>query len=227
MKLKTILKETIKENGFEGGIGGYGSMNYGNSYGTPSGGNTTQDPSKFSSSDKTVSHFAQDTTGSAVPVMPDRPDRITKSVMSPVASAEKLKSEKPLNPEHEYDTQVDQLFSKKHTPSPDEIMAGMQYELGRMVKKDKAIAKQEVLKNLKSDPQFYSRLDMLNIDDDKMKVTENKETTVSKTKAVLDEMIAARQKNRPIANAVAESSEINQIFKDLTDKRRAIPKIKL
>lgn len=224
--MSKIIK--LIENSFEGGVAGFsGTSNYGNSYGTPSGGNTTQDPSKFSGSDKTVSHFAQDTTGSAVPTMPERPDRVTKSVMSPAASAEKLKSEKPLNPEHEYDTQVDKLFVKKNTPSPDEIMAGMQAELGKMVKKDKAIAKQEVLKNLKSDPQYYSRLGMLNIDDDKMKVPENKETTVSKTKAVLDEMIANSKKNRPLANAVENSSEINQIFKDLTDRRRAIPKIKL
>lgn len=224
--MSKIIK--IIENSFEGGVAGFaGTSNYSTGYGTPSGGNVTQDPSKFSSSDKTVSHFAQDTTGSAVPTMPDRPDRVTKSVMSPVSAAEKLTAEKPLNPEHEYDNQVDSLFAKKHTPSPDEIMAGMQYELGRMVKKDKAIAKQEVLKNLKSDPAFYSRLDMLNIDDDKMKVPENKETTVSKTKAVLDEMIAKSQKNRPLANAVANSSEINQIFKDLTDRRRAVPRVKL
>lgn len=224
--MSKIIK--IIENSFEGGVGGFaGTSNYSTGYGTPSGGNVTQDPSKFSSSDKTVSHFAQDETGSAVPKMPERPDRVTKSVMNPFSAAEKLKSEKPLNPEHEYDTQVDTLFKKKHTPSPDEIMAGMQYEIGRMVKKDKAIAKQEVLKNLKTDPQYYSNLNMLNIDDDKMKVTENKETTVSKTKAVLDEMIANSKKNKPIANAIENSSEINQIFKDLTDKRRAVKKVKL
>ena len=65
-----------------------------------------------------------------------------------------------------------------------------------------------------------------NIDDDKMKVDEMNESkqtklvdqsTFDKTKAVLDEMIAARQKNVAVAN----TPEINQIFKDLTDKRQA------
>ena len=70
-------------------------------------------------------------------------------------------------------------------------MSALQYELSQMVKKDKAIAKQTVLKNLKTDPHYYSRLNMLNIDDKKMKVDES---TFSKTKAVLDEMIAEKQK---------------------------------
>lgn len=212
----------IIENSFDGGVGGQGNMNYGNSYGTPSGGNTTQNPDKFSSSDKTVSHFASDATGSlSVPKMPERPDRVTKSVISPLASAEKLQSEKPLNPEHEYDSKVDQLFNgKKHTPSPDEIMSGMQYELSNMVKKDKAIAKQEVLKNLKKDPQFYSGLHMLNIDDKTMKIDEKNKSTFQKTKDVLDEMINEKKQSRP----TVESPEIIQIFKDLTDKRMRFSK---
>ena len=69
-------------------------------------------------------------------------------------------------------------------------MSALQYELSIMVKKDKAIAKQIVLKNMKDDPHYYSRLNMLNIDDEKMKVDEGKkDTTFSKTKVVLDEMI--------------------------------------
>jgi len=81
-----------------------------------------------------------------------------------------------------------------------------------MVKKDKHIAKATVLKNLKQDPKYYSRLDMLNIDDDKMKVDES---TISKTKAVLDQMISERQQRRPVEN----SPEITDIFKELWDKR--------
>ena len=56
---------------------------------------------------------------------------------------------------------------------------------------------------------------MLNIDDKKMKVDENA-TTVEKTKAVLDQMIEAKQKAK---GPVATSPELTQIFKDLTDRR--------
>lgn len=217
-----MAKRIVKENSFEGAPGGgSGTLNYQTGYGTPSGGNVTQNPSHFASSDKTTNHFQPNTnSGSAVPSMPDRPDRKSSNTLggttSPAANAEKMASEKPLNPDQELDPKVDQLFQKKQTPSPDEIMSALQYELSNMVKKDKTIAKQQVLKNLKTDPHYYSRLDMLNIDDKKMKVDENS-STFEKTKAVLDEMIAARQKNVAVAN----TPEINQIFKDLTDRRLA------
>jgi hypothetical protein len=219
-----MAKRTVQENSFEGAPGGgSGTLNYQTGYGTPSGGNTTQNPSHFSSSDKTTNHFAPNTaSGSAVPKMPDQPDRKGNSggnlggTVSPAAQAEKLASEKPLDPDKQYDGQVDQIFQKKQTPSPDEIMSALQYELSNMVKKDKTIAKQQVLKNLKTNPHYYSRLDMLNIDDDKMKVDEDN-STFSKTKAVLDEMIASRKKSVAIAN----TPEITEIFKDLTDRRLA------
>ena len=227
-------KIIIIENSFEGGPGGSGNMNYGGSYGTPN--SSTQDPSKFSSSDKTTNHMASNTesTSSAMMQPPDRPDRIGRNqntvsttpdtgnvvkltkpnTVSPASNYDVQKSQKPLNPEKEFDPQVDQLFQgKKQTPSPDEIMSALQYELGNMVKKDKVIAKQTVLKNMKNDPHYYSRLDMLNIDDKKMKVTED---TFSKTKAVLDEMIESKRKSVGVAN----TPEITKIFKDLYNKRR-------
>ena len=232
-----MAKEIIIENGFEGAPGGGGNMNYGGSYGTPN--NSTQDPSKFSSSDKTTNHMASNTesTSSAMMQPPDRPDRIGRNsntisttpdtgntvkipkpnTVSPDTQGDIQKSQKPLDPEKELDPKVDQLFQKKQTPSPDEIMSALQYELGNMVKKDKFIAKQTVLKNMKNDPHYYSRLDMLNIDDKKMKVdeSENKDT-FSKTKAVLDEMIESRKKSA----AIAATPELNQIFKDLAARRR-------
>ena len=139
-------------------------------------------------------------------------------IVSPAGDAENDQADKPLNPDQQFDKPVDDLFKgKKQTPSPDEIMSALQYELSNMVKKDKHIAKQQVLKNLKNDPHYYTNLDMLNIDDKKMKVDENS-STFSKTKALLDKMVAERQQNRPVAT----SPELNQIFKDLTDKRMAI-----
>ena len=238
-KLKKEIKKKLLENSFEGAPGGgSGTLNYGQQYGTPGGGNITQNPSNFSSSDKTTDHFQPNTpSGSAVPTMPDRPDRVGRnggsgiktgyehggkivkmddSPKSPAAASDDAQAGKPLNPDQQFDPQVDQLFKgKKQTPSPDEIMSALQYELSNMVKKDKTIAKQQVLKNMKTDPHYYSRLNMLNIDDKNMKVDET--TTFSKTKAVLDEMIAAKQKSV----AKADTPEISQIFKDLTDKRAA------
>ncbi len=232
-----MAKEIIIENGFEGAPGGSGNLSYGGSYGTPN--SSTQDPSKFSSSDKTTNHMASNTesTSSAMMQPPDRPDRIGRNsntisttpdtgdtvkipkpnTVSPDTQGDVQKSQKPLDPEKELDPKVDQLFQKKQTPSPDEIMSALQYELGNMVKKDKFIAKQTVLKNMKNDPHYYSRLDMLNIDDKKMKVdeSENKDT-FSKTKAVLDEMIESRKKSA----AIAATPELNQIFKDLAARRR-------
>ena len=233
-----MAKRNVQENSFEGAPGGgSGTLNYQTGYGTPSGGNITQNPSNFSSSDKTTDHFQPNTpSGSAVPTMPDRPDRVGRNggggiktgyeqggkivklddePTSPAGAADNAQAGKPLNPDQQFDPQVDQLFKgKKQTPSPDEIMSALQYELSNMVKKDKTIAKQQVLKNMKSDPHYYSRLNMLNIDDEKMKVDE---TTFSKTKTVLDEMIASKRKSV----AIADTPEINQIFKDLSDKRAA------
>ena len=233
-----MAKRTVQENSFEGAPGGgSGTLNYQTGYGTPSGGNVTQNPSNFASSDKTTDHFQPNTpSGSAVASMPDRPDRVGKNgnsgiktgyeqggkivklddkPTSPAGAADNAQAGKPLNPDQQFDPQVDQLFKgKKQTPSPDEIMSALQYELSNMVKKDKTIAKQQVLKNLKTDPHYYSRLNMLNIDDKNMKVDE---TTFSKTKAVLDEMIANKRKSV----AKADTPEINQIFKDLSDKRAA------
>ena len=68
---------------------------------------------------------------------------------------------------------------------------GINQELGNMVKKDKFIAKQTVIKNLKSNPHYYSRLNSLNIDDKDMKIDE---TTFEKTKKVVDEMVEERKK---------------------------------
>lgn len=210
-----MAKEKLQENSFEpAGGGASGTLNYSVGYGTPAGGNVTQNPSKFSSSDKTVSHFANDT--GSVDRMPERPDRVSSSgaEISPATIGDKQSSEKPLDPTKSYDPQVNQLFKKKITPSPDEIMQGLQYELGQMIQKDKAIAKQTVLKNLKQDPTYYSRLGMLNIDDKNMKVDEAKQSTFTKTKNLLEQMIAEKKKN-----VLAPPPTVDEIMKGLWEKR--------
>jgi hypothetical protein len=213
-----MAKEIIQENSFDGAAGGAGTLNYQTGYGTPGGGNITQDLSKFSSSDKTVSHMAgADTTGSVVPKMPERQDRVSSSggAISPAAMADTQKASKPLNPDDSFEPQVNQLFKKKVTPSPDEILQGLQYELGNMVQKDKVIAKQTVLKNLKQDPTYYSRLGMLNIKDKDMKVDEGcYKSTFTKTKNLLDQMVMERkQKIKPVPPTA------NEIMSGLWERR--------
>lgn len=209
-----MASEFLKENNFEPAPGGSsGALNYQTGYGTPGGGNVVQNPEHFSSSDKTSNHFGNET--GSLNRLPERPDRKSSSgaEISPAAMADKQAADKPLDPNKSYDPQVNQLFKKKVTPSPDEILQGLQYELGNMVKKDKAIAKQTVLKNLKTDPTYYSRLGMLNIDDKQMNVTEGN-STFEKTKTVLEQMIAEKKKRVTVS-----SPPLDEIMKGLWQKR--------
>jgi hypothetical protein len=199
-----INKSLKTENNFEpAGGGNSGTLNYASTYGTPSGGNITQNPSKFSSNVKSVNHFNNQDSGSLLSQEPISGDNL-----------------KP---------QVNQLFKKKITPSPDEILHGLQVELGNMVKKDKHIAKQIVLKNLKKDPNYYSRLQHLNINDDKMTVDESNKTmtiqeqfqkqdkNLAATKNVLDQMIADRQQSGPKREV---KPEIMDIMKEMWANKR-------
>ena len=76
---KKVVKRIIRENAIDGAPGGgSGTLNYGQQYGTPGGGNTTQGPSHFSSSDKTQDHFHPNTaSGSAVSSTPDGANKNT------------------------------------------------------------------------------------------------------------------------------------------------------
>ena len=304
---KIFRKTGLSENSFEAGTAGSaGSINYSTGWGTPAGGNTSQSPDKFKSSNSSTQnagHYKDniEETGSRMPERPDRksssgapihPGDMTKQGdeqpgddpskpntvpfdsggqitddnasttdpdtnnnnntfedpndeytaddeeyypdgkpaetpdskkgeplgrsgdVSPGGKYQNATADKPIDPTKGLDKQVDKIFTKKITPTPDDILSALQWEMTQMVKKDKYIAKQIVLRNLKTDPKYYTRLNMLNIDDDKMKVDEN--TTFSKTKAVLDQMISDRKtKSRPVQN----SAEINTIFDELWNKR--------
>jgi hypothetical protein len=63
----------------------------------------------------------------------------------------------------QYEQDVDVIKDKV---TPDEIMAGLQYILKRMVFKRKDVAKEIVVRCLKKDPKYFSKLHMLNIDGD-------------------------------------------------------------
>lgn len=139
--------KNIKENEFAAAPGGTnGTLNYGQSYGTFSSPNASQNPSQFSNSNNNKAMGSNSNT---------RQDTVNSGSMA-----------KDLNT----------IYSKKETPSPDEVVTGIKYELSQMIKKDKALAKQKVVKNLKTNPKFYSSLQQLNIDDKTMmdNVTENK-----------------------------------------------------
>lgn len=72
----------------------------------------------------------------------------------------------------------------KNKVTPDEILAGLDYELKRMFYKNKSHAKQMVVDNLKKDPKYYSKLNMLNIEDNFMK--ENKSHYKKMAESLMD-----------------------------------------
>ena len=125
----------IKENSFDGAAGGSnGTVSYGNAMGTFASPDVTQDPDHFEQNDDNKPE-AQGTTSN-----------LRKNNVSMAA----LKND------------VNQIFSKKATPTSDQVISGLDYEMGRMIKKDKVVAKQNVLQNLKKDPNYYTNLNQLN-----------------------------------------------------------------
>jgi hypothetical protein len=62
----------------------------------------------------------------------------------------------------DYVKDVEQI---KYKVTPDEIIMGIDYEMKKLVLKDKQVAKQNVVNNLKNDHQYYSKLHMLDIED--------------------------------------------------------------
>lgn len=122
---------------------------------------------------------------------------------------------------------VNVLFSKKDTPTPDEVITGIKYELKQMMHQDKRLAKQRVSANLRIDPHFYGSLKMLGIDDKtmmdnptnnsmneskhpndspaKLKITPN----IEETKKIFSEMAKANE-NKYVVN-----SQIVDVMKEL------------
>lgn len=52
----------------------------------------------------------------------------------------------------------------KYKVTPDEVITGIQYEFRKQLVKNKNLAKQKVVENLKKDPKYYSKLHMMGID---------------------------------------------------------------
>jgi hypothetical protein len=72
----------------------------------------------------------------------------------------------PTQSRQDFNVDINKIKSKV---TPDEIIAGMQYELKKQVFKRKDVAKQLVVQNLKKDPKFYSNLSMMMINEQGVK----------------------------------------------------------
>jgi len=109
---------------------------------------------------------------------------------------------------------IDQIYSKEVTPSPDEVKAGLDYELHNMIKKDKGKAKELVIANLRKDPHYYGKLNMLNIDDKEMMKESTEKPSVAESQKIetiklLNQMLEAKSKKaetpQSIKDALAET----------------------
>ena len=122
-----------------------------------------------------------------------------------------------------FDQEVDQIYAKKDTPSPDEVITGLKYELQNMIKKDKARAKEIVLAKLKQDPHYYGKLHMWNIDDEEMMktdpVTQTRQDPIKETIKILDQMIAEKTKKAEPSDALKEA--LRQTREDRAKRYRA------
>lgn len=142
-----MSKIPIKENAFDAAPGGTaGAITYQAPYGTHASPTVSQNPAQFDSSNRNKVGGIKGNTAKNIP--------------------------KDGNMQRDLNT----LYAKKDVPSPDEVVTGIKYEMGQQIKKDPALAKRTVVKNLKKDPHFYSTLKMMNIDDKSMvdNMTESK-----------------------------------------------------
>lgn len=186
-------KQSVNENEFFPAVGGAGSINGQPGYGTFGSPDVSQDPSHFENSNNNKAVNQNSNTRK------DTPD--SASMASDVAT----------------------LYSRKVTPSPDEVVAGIKYEMGQQIKKDKQKAKENVLTNLKKDPHYYSSLKMLGIDDESM-VNDMEEQKQHPNDAPLKEKVtvnidATKQIFEDMANAKGKKYVVNSgicdVMKDM------------
>lgn len=106
------------------------------------------------------------------------------------------------------DAEINQIYSKQVTPSPDEVITGLKYELQNMIKKDKGLAKQLVLNNLKKDPHFYGKLGMLGINDKDMMKESMQPISSDKKSAtiqILNQMLEAKGKKPETPQSIKDA----------------------
>lgn len=74
--------------------------------------------------------------------------------------------------------------------TPDEILCGMEYELKRMVDRNKGRAKEIVVVNLKKDPKYYSSLGMLIHGDERINESIDAEKVAAEKKKAFEEIFS-------------------------------------
>ena len=99
--------------------------------------NVTQDPNKF---------------GTTI----DKTNLTAKQTKSAIAPFGPYTGQDPWN----YIRDVEQI---KYKVTPDEVIMGIDYEMKKLVLKDRQVARTNVVMNLKKDPKYYSKLHMLGV----------------------------------------------------------------
>lgn len=176
------MNKSIKENSFDPAPGGAaGALNYQAPIGTHSSPSNYQDFSKFSSSDYNK-YYDKNQTGQPDTRKTDESGSFAKD--------------------------VDQIFKSKEKPTIDDVMCGIQYELQNMLRKDKRIAKERVIDNMKKfGPKYYTKLDMLNINDKEMKPEMQERINI------LNKMVAEKEAKR-------QDLKLNDAIQDILREKR-------
>jgi len=197
-----MSKPSIKENEFFGAPGGnMGTINYQTGYGTFSSPEVSQDPSQFANSNNNKA------LGSNSNTLKNVPDS---------GSMER---------------DLGAIYAKKDTPTPDEVICGIKYEMGQQNKKDKQKAKELVLSNLRKDPHFYGGMKMMGVDDESMvkNMQESKQhpndrpaqlkltPNVDETKKIFAEMAKAKDKKYVVNSHLV--NVIDQMWKEKQQRR--------
>jgi hypothetical protein len=191
-------KHPIKENEFSPAPGGVGSINNQPGYGTFGSPEVSQNSNNFAHSDNNKAVNQHGNTRKEAPN--------TGSISHDLSA----------------------IYAKKDTPTPDEIVAGINYELGQQIKKDKYEAKKLVVANLRKDPHYYSQLKMLNIDDESMvnnmseekkhpndaPLREKVEAKPEATKKIFEEMAVAKDQKFVV------NSKIVDVMKEMWEAKR-------
>ena len=176
------MNKKLRENSFDAAPGGMnGTVNYAPTYGTFASPDVSQNPNQFYNSNNNKA------------LGPNSNNTTTGPDSGSI--------QKDLNA----------IYSKKETPSPDEIITGIHYEESRMSKRNRQLAKELVVKNLRNDPKFYSSLHHMNISDQDMvnNMEENKKTAPIKESMGHPNDVKARLKITP------NVEETKKIFADM------------
>lgn len=220
------MNKQINEDSFEGAPGGVGSMNYANTLSTFNSPAVSQNSDQFYNSNNNKAVGSNSNTTKNGPDSGSMENDINKLYSKKKTSTGTQPPVAPpgfiLVPISSLDPKVktalySELGSKEPTvagtepppPDPDSIIAGIKFELSRMIKKDKFKAKEIVMQNLLKRPDFYSGLHQLNIDDKdlvsekKVNMTEHKHPNDAPAKLKVS----------------ANSDETKKIFEDMVKSK--------